>query len=140
MPLHRVLIEGQCYHVTSTTRQRLPLFADAANARVVLRAIEFVRSDARAFVLAYVIMPNHLHMVVAPREARTLVQIMQVVKGFSSREINRAEGKSGSLWQQSYYDRVIRSEAQLRATIDYLHRNPVAEGLTARPEDYEFSS
>jgi len=65
---------------------------------------------------------------------------MQTVKGFSAREINKGEGRSGSLWQQSYYDRVIRSEEQLRATINYLHRNPVSDGLAARPEDYEFSS
>ncbi len=65
---------------------------------------------------------------------------MQSIKGYSARAVNAAQGRSGALWQRSFYDRVIRDERQLIETLEYVHRNPVEAGLAVAPEEYAFSS
>ena len=137
--LRRHLLQGHCYHVASTTHSRLPVFAHPAYARVVADALHFLRAE-RAYLLAYVVMPDHVHAVLVPREPYSLSSVMQSVKGYSARIINAKDGRRGPLWQQSFYDRVIRDEQQLLATIQYIHWNPVDSGLATVPEEYEFSS
>jgi REP element-mobilizing transposase RayT len=99
-----------------------------------------MRARGDILVLAYAVMPDHLHLLLAPQGNVTLVDTMKHVKSFSARRINERVGERGSIWQQSYYDRVIRNETQLYAAIEYIHRNPVEDGLVHRPEDYVFSS
>jgi|SRR3990170_4976975 len=137
--LRRFPLENRCYHVVTTTRDRVPLFSDAADARILLKALQFVRRE-RAYLLAYVIMPDHLHVVIAPRPPYTVSQIMQTVKGYTSRAINAKNGDRGPLWQRSFYDRMIRDEEQLGVTTRYIHGNPVTAGLVQEAEHYPFSS
>jgi putative transposase len=137
--LFRFLLEDHCYHVTTKTRGGAPVFEDPANARVIVDALQFVRRDC-AYLLGYAILPDHLHVVVVPRGRYTISQIMQTVKGYTSRVINARNGERGALWQASFYDRVIRDEPQLIGTLEYLHRNPVVAGLAEAPEAYPFSS
>jgi len=137
--LLRFLLEGHCYHVTTRTRGAAPLLRDPANARVVVEALQFVRGD-RAYLLGYAVLPDHLHAVLVPRGHETISRVMQSIKGYSARVVNAAQGRSGALWQRSFYDRVIRNEPQLIETLEYIHRNPVAAGLAGTPEEYPFSS
>jgi REP element-mobilizing transposase RayT len=65
---------------------------------------------------------------------------MKSIKNYTATMINRATGSRGALWQQSFYDRVIRKEAHLRATIEYIHANPVLAGLADNPGDYAYVS
>jgi putative transposase len=94
----------------------------------------------KAFVIAYAVMRDHLHALLVPKEPWNISQVMRSLKGYASREINRRLGTSGSLWQQSYYDQVIRDEAQLAAAIEYIEANPVREGLVEEKASYRFSS
>ena len=137
--LKRYLLENQCYHSISSTRERAPLFADDVAARIVIDCLRNV-GQHKTFVLAYALMPDHLHLLLVPREPFALSQVMQSIKGYSSRLINERRGKRGSVWERSYYDRVIRSERHLRQAIEYIHHNPVAAGIAAGPEDYPYSS
>jgi REP element-mobilizing transposase RayT len=137
--LRRFLLEGQCYHTVSTTRERQPTFADPVAAEVVIRCLDHVRED-KAFVLAFALMPDHLHLVLVPRNPFTLPQVMQSVKGYSSRIINQQRERHGRIWQAGYCDRVIRTEEHLRQAVDYVHLNPVTAGLAERPEAYPLSS
>jgi REP element-mobilizing transposase RayT len=137
--LLRFLLEGHCYHVTTRTRGAAPVLRDPANARIIVDALQFVRRD-RAYLLGYAILPDHLHAVLVPRGQQTISRVMQSIKGYSARPMNARQGRSGALWQPSFYDRVIRDEAHLLDTLEYMHRNPVAAGLADTPEEYLFSS
>lgn len=106
---------------------------------VLEEALQFVRRQ-RAYVLAYAIMPDHLHIVLAPRPGFTISMIMQSIKGFTSRLLNACNGTRGPLWQCSFYDRMIDGEAGLWDTIEYVHENPVAAGLCEIAEAYQYSS
>ena len=137
--LHRFLLENQCYHVVTTTRDRRPVFSERNCASVVVEAVQFVRRE-RAYVLAYVVMPDHLHAMVVPRDGASVSQVMQSIKGYTARRINAELGQRGSLWQRSFYDRMIRDEEQLLDTVNYVHMNPVVGGLAQDPQGYPYSS
>ncbi len=91
-------------------------------------------------MLAYSVMPDHLHLLLAPRDDVTLAASMKAIKNFSARRINQRLGNKGSLWQEGFYDRVIRDDEQLQTTVDYIHQNAVEAGLSQTPEEYAFSS
>jgi REP element-mobilizing transposase RayT len=137
--LTRFVLENHCYHVIAATRDRLPLFSDSGFAEIVMEAIQFVRYE-KAFVFSFAIMPDHIHLLLVPKTPWTISQVMQSIKGFSSRAINQRRGTRGAIWQQSFYDRVIRDEEQLRSTLAYIHQNPVEHGLVTRAEEYQYSS
>jgi REP element-mobilizing transposase RayT len=137
--MKRLYPEGDCFHVISAARRRLNVFADPINAQILVSALHFVRRD-RAYLLAYAIMPDHLHAVIAPRRPYSLSSIMHSIKGYSARRINANLGRRGPLWQQSFYDRAIRDEDHLAEVIEYVHHNPVLADLVDHPEEYRFSS
>jgi REP element-mobilizing transposase RayT len=87
----------------------------------------------------YVVMPNHVHMLVTPRaEMHT---IMQGIKGATARYANQILGRGGKpFWQQEYYDRFCRNDKEFHKIRGYIARNPVEAGLVARPEDWKWSS
>ncbi|MGE0056655.1 MAG: transposase [Dehalococcoidia bacterium] len=138
--LPRFIAENYVYHTISATRKRLPTLAEPGNAEDVIEALRFVQAEGRAYVLAYAVLPDHMHLLIAPRDGNSLPDLMKAIKNFSARRINKRAGLLGPVWQQSYFDRVIRTETQLFATIDYIHRNPVEAGLSATSNAYLFSS
>jgi REP element-mobilizing transposase RayT len=79
---------------------------------------------------SYVIMPNHLHLVVRPFDGFALERILQSRKRHTSLEINRALERQGTLWQEESYDRIIRNEEHLYRVIQYIGANPTKAGLT----------
>lgn len=125
--------------MTTRTRGGAPVLRDPANAQIIVDALEFVRRD-RAYLLGYAVLPDHLHAVLVPREQHPISALMQSIKGYSARVINARGGHRGALWQASFHDRVIRDEAHLLETLEYIHRNPVAAGLASTIEEYLFSS
>jgi REP-associated tyrosine transposase len=139
-PLTRFLLEGHCYHTISATRSRLPIFANPVFAEVLVDSTRFVSAENKAYVLAYAIMPDHFHLLAVPRADTNISDVMHTLKGWSARKINQMAGLRGSLWQQSFYDRVIRDEQHLRETAAYIEENPVEAGLAREPAGYRFSS
>ena len=80
--------------------------------------------EERYHLDTFVIMPNHVHVLFHPLAGHRLETILQTWKRHTAREINRLRGKTGSLWQREYWDRLIRSERQLVWTRNYILKNP----------------
>ena len=91
-------------------------------------------------LIAWVIMPNHLHFLARLLPGTGLSSMMQVLKGFSAREANKLLTRGGAFWQADYFDRYIRNEKHFLATIAYIENNPVKANLCAAKEDWFFSS
>jgi putative transposase len=88
---------------------------------------------------AYVIMPNHVHVLLAPRVAPA--RLMQSIKGASAREANKILGISGKpFWQHESYDHMVRSADEFNKIRRYIENNPVKAGLADTPESYRWSS
>lgn len=83
------------------------------------------------FLGCSVVMANHCHLVIRPNENVELEQILGAIKGYTAREINQRRGRSGPLWEEESYDRIVRDEEHLYRVIQYIGRNPTKCGLPA---------
>ena len=107
------------------------LLKDPANASVVADALRHFNGD-RYELASFVVMPNHVHVLFRPLEGHALPEIVKSWKGFTSREINKQAGKTGALWQDEYWDRLIRNEQHFFKVAEYIRENPVKAKLRER--------
>jgi putative transposase len=78
----------------------------------------------------YVVMPNHCHAIIRPYPDHALEKILQTIKGYVAREINKAIGRMTSeVWQEESFDRIIRDEEHLYQVMQYIGRNPSMAGI-----------
>ncbi|MGJ8696138.1 MAG: transposase [Verrucomicrobiaceae bacterium] len=73
---------------------------------------------------SFVVMPNHVHLLLQPIEEQSLDQIVHSLKSFTSKEINKTLKQSGTLWQADYWDRLIRTQKHFDWTKKYIEKNP----------------
>ena len=101
---------------------------DPANARIVGDALLHFDGE-RYEVASFVVMPNHVHVLFRPLGGYAIAEILKSWKGFTAREINKRIGKSGALWQDEYWDRLIRNERHFFKVVEYIRENPVKAKL-----------
>lgn len=110
-----------------------------ANAEIVQRAL--LHDDGERYALgAWCIMPTHVHVLVEQGFEATLADIVQTWKSATAHAINKRERRKGRLWRRAYFDRFMRTDAQLSNAVAYIENNPVAAGLCGSIEDWRFSS
>lgn len=90
-------------------------------------------------LVAFVIMPDHLHLIIIPK-GKNVSQSMHSIKSFSSKEINKNSQHKGSVWQPSFRDLTLWSEEVVIEKINYIHNNPVRKDLVSDPGNYRYSS
>lgn len=97
-------------------------------------------ADLGRFVLhAYVVMPNHVHILLDP--CLPLAKISGVIKGVASRDANATLGRTGKpFWQDESFDHWVRNSAEFERIRHYIEWNPVRAGLAVRPQDWKWSS
>ena len=123
------------YHVVVVTNQRARIFEDIELGRWCIGILEDVGEAAHFELLAYCLMPDHLHLLAQGNDERShLITFMQRFKRRTGFHFKQSSGDR--LWQSSYFDRVLREEEDLAETAEYIFRNPIAEGLCEDPEDY----
>lgn len=108
-------------------------------AQVVVDALHHFDGD-RYRLIAWCVMPTHVHVVVEPLLAHSFGSIVKSWKAYSATQINRLLGRSGSLWAADYFDRFMRDNDQLSTTIAYVEANPVAAKLVETAVAWPFSS
>lgn len=138
--LPRLTLPGYPHHVIQRGNNRQPIFVDDADRDTLLALlIEHARKFGVA-VHAYVLMPNHFHLLATPQTADGLPLTMQAVGRSYVRYFNNRHGRSGTLWEGRYRSTVLEAERYLLACMVYLDLNPVRHGLVAQPADYPWSS
>jgi REP element-mobilizing transposase RayT len=137
--LHHLDIEGCVYFITSCTEERQTIFSVESCAQVVMDSFLFGRSNLWYYLLGFVVMPNHVHLAIAPRY-RKIPWIMQGLKGYTARRINMMINSKGRLWQSGYHDFILNDIPKIKRKLVYIEENPVRLGLVSRATDYKFSS
>jgi putative transposase len=130
---------ADCLHfITFSCYHREPLLA-APQARELFEVeLERVRRWYRFYVSAYVVMPEHVHLMVSEPERKQLSVAIQMLKQIVSRKLRRKGERQ--FWQTRYYDYLVPSEKKRQEKLHYIHQNPVKRGLVQRPDDWKWSS
>ncbi|HEX7285422.1 MAG TPA: transposase [Candidatus Angelobacter sp.] len=137
--LKRYQQTGQLHYITFTCyRRRKHLQSDCA-CDVFERTLEHVRRWYGFQIVGYVVMPEHVHLLVSEPERSTLSVVLQMPKQISSRKL-QARGGDQPFWQKRYYDFNVFSDRKRIEKLRYIHRNPVKRGLVEKPDDWKWSS
>ena len=131
---------GYSYFVTTKTWQSRELFRVSENAEILVRCILDCRDRGAYLLHEFVVMPNHLHLLLTPADNTSLEKAMQLIKGGSSHEIHRQRGHKMQIWQPGFHESTVRDAADFQARRLYVHNNPVAAHLVREAVDWPYSS
>lgn len=112
---------------------------DERIASVVQNALLFLHTK-KYILAAWVIMPNHVHLLATPLADFSLAEIMHSIKSFTAKEANKLLQRSGVFWQHESFDRYIRNAKHYEKVIAYIESNPAKAGLCERRAEWAFSS
>lgn len=128
---------GQVFSITICTANRQDIFH---NHNLATQLIDTLGSDfiaERTDILAYCLMPDHIHLLIAPKSGN-LIDIISAWKKFTGNLLRKSEFE-GPFWQRGFYDHALRTEEDLAKTAEYMVMNPVRSGLVVDWEEYRFS-
>lgn len=135
--LRRYQQSRDLHFITFSCWRRQPLLDSDTAKRLFELALEQARRRYGLFVAGYVVMPEHVHLLLTEPERGTLAAALQAVKQSVAR---RLAAKRAHFWQVRYYDFNVWSEKKRVEKLRYIHRNPVRRGLVQKPEDWPWSS
>jgi REP element-mobilizing transposase RayT len=130
-------------------RRRLDRYEDAGHGQCWLGRDEIAEIVENAILhfdgqryrlLAWCIMPNHVHVICECLEGHPLDAMVHSWKSFTGKKANRVLGRSGAFWMEDYHDRFIRDDDHLARAVAYVEGNPVKAGLVATKEEWRWSS
>jgi putative DNA methylase len=133
----------------STRRRRIEAYLDSGHGSCWLRddRIACLMEDAllhfdgeRYQLVAWCIMPNHVHVVARIHEGVAVGDVIYSWKSWVAKQGNKVLGRTGPMWQREYHDRYMRDEAHLAEAVRYVEDNPVNAGLVKRAEHWRWSS
>ena len=138
--LPRLTLANMPHHIIQRGNNSGEIFVDAQDR---LAMLDLMREMARRFdvdVHAYVLMPNHFHLLLTPKTEQGVPQFMQALGRSYVRAFNARHGRTGTLWEGRYRSTVIEAERYLLACMAYIELNPVRAGMVAAPADFAWSS
>lgn len=141
--LPRLTLPGYPHHVLQRGNNRQAIFATSADYQAMLDVLHENALKFKVAIHAYVLMPNHFHLLVTPETADGLPQMMQAVGRRYVRWFNAASGRTGTLWEGRYKSTVIEAQPYVLPCMAYIDLNPVRAGLVAsavQVADYPWSS
>ena len=138
--LPRLTVTGYSHHVILRGNNRQAIFHTRADRLHMLDLLARHSAENAVQVHAYVLMDNHMHLLVTPQKDGGLPAMMQGVGRSYVRAFNDAQGRTGTLWEGRYRSAVIQSERYLLACMVYIDLNPVRAGMVAQAVDHPWSS
>lgn len=142
MNYHRYYNAGEIVFITQIVKDRKQAFRDPFSVKLLITTFEKVKEFHPYTFLAYVILPDHFHILIKPTGQSNFSQIMHSLKSNFTKAYKLAFNIQGSLtfWQRRFWDHIIRGEIDLENHIHYIHFNPVKHGYIENPAAWEASS
>ena len=135
--LERVWITDPIYFVTTCTYQRKAILASEQVAKILIHEWSSTRTRHGWAIGRYVIMPDHVHLFCSPESgAKTLPVFVGSWKEWTSKAIKRQLSQASSVWQEEFFDHVLRSSESYSEKWNYVRNNPVRHGLVANAADW----
>jgi putative transposase len=154
-PLQRHYGRGDLHFITFSCYRRRPYLGTVRARNRFVKILGQVRARCGFQLLGYVVMPEHVHLIISEPRKSTPSQVLQVLKQRVSRALRRRtrkvaaqlslpfsgrEGEAPAFWQRRFYDFNVWSSGKLREKLNYMHRNPVQRKLVRHPRDWPWSS
>ena len=141
--LKRLHHSGQSHLLTFSCYHRLPFLAQTQMGDPFLKALEQTRQRFGMLVYGYVVMPEHIHLLVSEPAAGVLPTFMQILKSkvtLLARKRGATTAEMPHFWQERYFDHNVRNHEGFVTQLRYIHRNPVKRRLCAEPGQWQWSS
>lgn len=135
--LKRYQRTGDLHFLTFSCYRRRPYLATPHAKQIFSERLEHLRETHRFTIHGYVLMPEHVHLLLSEPESLSLASTLRVLKGETSRRLRIGECP---FWQARYYDFNVFSRTKRLEKLVYIHQNPVKRGLVSDPEAYPWSS
>ncbi len=144
-------LPGALHYVTGNVRNRIPAFKRDDCCLVLLKVFRDLLHDSPSKLIAYVLMPEHIHLIVNPKDGR-IQEFIGKLKGVAAGDIvavtggelftvqNSHDGSTHQVWQESFKAQPLWSGWMIWQKINYIHSNPVKAGLVKSAKDYRWSS
>jgi putative transposase len=122
---------GHDHFITFSCYRRLPLLNNDRARIIFEETLEKLRNHHNFYVFGYVLMPEHVHLLISEPKTRPLSTTLSVLKRKISKSL---KGNRPQFWQTRYYDFNVVSQAKFTEKLRYIHRNPVERDLVANPK------
>jgi putative transposase len=136
----RAIVPGAAVHVTQRGNNRGACFFCDADYSIYLRYLRKFAPECGCSVHAYCLMTNHVHLLLTPHTERACGELMKEVGQRYVQHVNRARGRTGTLWEGRFHSSIAASGRYVLACYRYIELNPVRAGIVADPSDYRWSS
>jgi len=136
----RLISPPGTYFVTFSTWQRRRLFVVENYVRLFLATLYRYRRECRYQLHAFVVMPEHVHLLFTPANDVTLERAVQLIKGGYSHALGAILGRKREIWQRGFTDHRIRDDQDYLNHQNYIHRNPVERKIVTEPGEYRYCS
>ena len=137
--LGRISQRGRVFFITTNLRRGRRNF-NPTERTIICKVLDDTRLRRGFRLPGFVVMPNHIHLLILPFPGDFLSKLIQEIKFVTARKINAGRGKRGPLWQKNFFDHYMRTPKKFLKTLDYIHQNPVRKSLTACATDWLWSS
>ena len=153
--LHRYYGAGYLHFITTSCYQRRPLLGTPRSRDLFLEVLEQVRQRHRFIVVGYVVMPEHVHLLLSePERGNPSLVLAALKQTFAHRLLGEVRAQTGAqanalwstpiavghVWQRRFYDFVVFTENKRVEKLRYMHHNPVQRGLVLQPQQWLWSS
>lgn len=136
----RITLPGIPLHVIQRGNNRQACFFTDDDYRFYLDQLSRCARHAGCAVHAYVLMTNHVHLLLTPQEANAAGRLMKLLGQRYVQHVNRRYRRSGTLWEGRFRSCIVQDEAYLLSCSRYIELNPVRAGMVAHPAEYRWSS
>lgn len=136
----RLRIAGQPFHVIQRGNNRTECFVSKDDFVLYLGLLNQLAPLFECSMHAYVLMPNHVHMLITPKEADGISSLMKRLGQQYVQHFNRVHGRTGTLWEGRFKSCLVHDESYLFTCQRYIELNPVRARMVSDPWDYPWSS
>jgi putative transposase len=142
MNFRRYYVPDSIVFITSVVERRDPVFANELYLGLLRETLRKTKELHPFDMIAYVFLPDHMHLLIKPTGTSNFSRIMQSAKSNFTHSYKQAIGIDGNMkfWQKRFYDHVVRDADDFENHVNYIHCNPIKHGYVTRPEDWPHSS
>lgn len=136
----RILMRNVCYHIVNRGNQKQNIFLEDNDYIKFLEILKHYKRKCRFRLYGYCLMPNHIHMILWPKDPAGLAKFMQGILQTYSICFSKKYKKPGRIWQGRFKSMIVEKDNYFLDCIYYVEMNPVRAGLVSSPAQYRWSS